>query len=47
VVGYSVRSLHVFVLFLALAAGALIYVIQEMFNLARRMNTPSAVAGES
>jgi ZIP family zinc transporter len=43
VVGNSVTSSYVFVLFLALAAGALIYVIQEMFNLGRRMNAPSAL----
>ena len=44
VVGYSVSNSYVFVLFLALAAGALIYVIQEMFNLGRRMNAAPALA---
>jgi ZIP family zinc transporter len=43
-VGYSVSNSYVFVLFLALAAGALIYVIQEMFNLGRRMNAAPALA---
>ena len=43
VVGYSVSNSYVFVLFLALAAGALM-VIQEMFNLGRRMNAPPALA---
>ena len=44
VVGYGVSNSYVFVLFLALAAGALIYVIQEMFNLGRRMNAAPALA---
>lgn len=33
-----------FVLFLSLAAGALIYVIGEMFGVGRRMNSPTALA---
>ncbi len=40
VVGYSISSTYFFVLFLALAAGALIYVIGEMFNVGRKINTP-------
>jgi ZIP family zinc transporter len=40
VVGYSVSSPYVFVLFLALAAGAIIYVISEMFAVGRRMAMP-------
>jgi ZIP family zinc transporter len=43
VIGYSVTSVYVFVLFLTLAAGALIYVINEMFSVGRKMNTPVAM----
>jgi ZIP family zinc transporter len=43
VVGYSFTSTYVFVLFLTLAAGALIYVINEMFNVGRRLNGPVAL----
>jgi ZIP family zinc transporter len=43
VIGYSVTSTYVFVLFLTLAAGALIYVIHEMFHVGRKMNTPPAM----
>jgi ZIP family zinc transporter len=43
VVGFSFRSPYVFVLFLTLAAGALIYVISEMFNVGRRLNGPVAL----
>jgi len=43
VVGYSFQSEFVFVLFLTLAAGALIYVINEMFNVGRRLNGPVAL----
>jgi ZIP family zinc transporter len=43
VVGFSFRSPYVFVLFLTLAAGALIYVINEMFNVGRRLNGPVAL----
>jgi ZIP family zinc transporter len=38
VVGYGATSTYLFVLFLALAAGALIYVISEMLQVGRRMN---------
>src|SRR5262252_4701450 len=41
IVGYSVSNTYLFVLFLALAAGALIYVISEMFNVGRKLNSPS------
>ena len=41
IVGSSVSNAYFFVLFLALAAGALIYVIGEMFNVGRKINTPS------
>jgi ZIP family zinc transporter len=43
VIGYSVTSTYVFVLFLTLAAGALLYVINEMFSVGRRLNTPGAL----
>jgi zinc transporter, ZIP family len=39
-VGYRVISLPAFVLFLALAAGALIYIIGEMFVMGRRLQAP-------
>ena len=44
VVGYAFTSTYVYVLFLALAAGALLYVINEMFHIGRRVNTPAAMA---
>lgn len=44
VVGYHVVNRYVFVLFLALAAGALVYVINEMLHVGRRLNTPTALA---
>jgi zinc transporter, ZIP family len=44
VVGYSISNQYVFVLFLTLAAGTLIYVINEMFQVGRKMNTPLAQA---
>lgn len=43
-VGYSFDSPFVFVLFLALAAGALLYVINEMLQLGRRLSGPGALA---
>jgi zinc transporter, ZIP family len=45
VVGFNVVSSWAFVLFLALAAGALIYVINEMFGICRRLGRPPLVAG--
>ena len=44
VVGYLAVSPVVYVLFLALAAGALLYVLNEMFPLCRRLNSPSGLA---
>jgi ZIP family zinc transporter len=41
IVGYSVSNTYFFVLFLTLAAGALIYIISEMFSVGRKLNTPS------
>jgi ZIP family zinc transporter len=44
IVGSSVRNQYLFVLFLTLAAGALIYVINEMFQVGRRMSSPGGLA---
>ena len=44
VVGYAFTSTYIYVLFLALAAGALLYVINEMFHIGRRVNSPAAMA---
>lgn len=44
VVGYSVNSPYVFVLFLTLAAGALLYVINEMLHVGRLLTSPVALA---
>jgi ZIP family zinc transporter len=44
VIGYQFVSTYAFVLFLALAGGALIYVINEMFGVSRKLNTPTALA---
>src|SRR5438445_8396806 len=41
VIGYRATSDYLFVLFLTLAAGALVYVISEMLQVGRRMNTPA------
>lgn len=43
-IGYRVNSPHAFVLFLALAAGALFYIIGEMFAVGRRFQQPPAAA---
>jgi len=43
-IGYLATSPLVGVLFLTLAAGALIYVIGELFHVGRRLNTPVALA---
>ncbi len=45
VIGFNVVSPWAFVLFLSLAAGALVYVINEMFGVCRRLNSPAALAG--
>ncbi len=44
VIGYVFTSTYIYVLFLALAAGAIIYVINEMFHIGRRLNSPAAMA---
>jgi ZIP family zinc transporter len=43
VIGYLAASEHLSVLFLALAAGAVINVIGELFNLARRLSRPAII----
>jgi ZIP family zinc transporter len=44
VIGYVFTSTYVYVLFLALAAGAILYVVNEMFHIGRRLNSPPAMA---
>ena len=44
VIGYIFTSTYVYVLFLALAAGALLYVVNEMFHIGRRLNSPAPMA---
>ena len=44
VIGYLFTSPYIYVLFLALAAGALLYVVNEMFHIGRRLNSPAAMA---
>ena len=44
VLGSNLVSAYAFVLFLTLAAGALIYVINEMFSVCRRLSTPPVMA---
>jgi ZIP family zinc transporter len=44
VIGYVFTSTYIYVLFLALAAGAILYVINEMFHIGRRLNSPAAMA---
>jgi ZIP family zinc transporter len=43
VIGYVFTSTYIYVLFLALAAGALLYVVNEMFHIGRRLNSPVAL----
>ncbi len=45
IVGYNVVAAWAFVLFLTLAAGALIYVINEMFGVCKRLTGPQLMAG--
>lgn len=40
VLGFSVQSSLVFVLFLALAAGSILYVVSELFHVGRRFQSP-------
>lgn len=43
-IGYLASSTYFSVAFLAVAAGALLYVLNELFNLGRRISTPSTFA---
>ena len=43
-IGYLTESVYFSVAFLALAAGALVYVLNELFNLGRRITTPPMFA---
>jgi ZIP family zinc transporter len=43
IIGLFATSTYLSVLFLALAAGALVYVINEMFGIAKRLNSPPAL----
>jgi len=43
VIGYMATSTYIYVLFLALAAGALIYVINEMFHVGRRVTSAAGL----
>jgi len=44
ILGYSVQSTPAFVLFLAVAAGSILYVVGELFHVSRRFQTPALVA---
>jgi ZIP family zinc transporter len=43
-IGYLASSTYVYVAFLAIAAGALLYVLNELFNVGRRLSTPPTFA---
>jgi ZIP family zinc transporter len=43
-IGYLASSTYLSVAFLAVAAGALLYVLNELFHLGRRLNSPPAFA---
>jgi zinc transporter, ZIP family len=43
-IGYLASSAYFSVAFLAVAAGALLYVLNELFNLGRKLNSPPAFA---
>jgi ZIP family zinc transporter len=42
-IGYVATSPYLSVLFLALAAGAIVYVLNELFSLGRKLNSPAAM----
>src|SRR6266851_1383144 len=44
ILGYSVQSTPAFVLFLAVAAGSILYVVGELFHVSRGFQTPALVA---
>jgi ZIP family zinc transporter len=41
-IGYLASSTYIYVGFLAVAAGALLYVVNELFHVGRRLSTPTA-----
>ena len=43
-IGYLASSTYVYVGFLAVAAGALLYVVNELFHVGRRLSTPTSFA---
>ena len=43
-IGYLASSTYIYVVFLALAAGALLYVLNELFNVGRKLSSPPAFA---
>jgi ZIP family zinc transporter len=43
-IGFLASSAYFSVAFLAVAAGAILYVLNELFNLGRKLNTPPAFA---
>ena len=43
-IGYLTNSTYFYVAFLAVAAGALLYVVNELFNLGRKLSTPPGFA---
>ncbi|HXC76696.1 MAG TPA: hypothetical protein VNU19_06570 [Candidatus Acidoferrum sp.] len=43
-IGYLASSNYFYVAFLAVAAGALLYVVNELFNVGRKLSTPPAFA---
>jgi ZIP family zinc transporter len=43
-IGYLASSSYVYVAFLAIAAGALLYVLNELFHVGRRLSTPPTFA---
>ena len=43
-IGYLASSNYLSILFLAVAAGALLYVLNELFNLGRKISTPPMFA---
>ena len=44
ILGYSVQSTPVFVLFLAVAAGSILFVVGELLHVGRRFQSPAVVA---
>jgi ZIP family zinc transporter len=43
-IGYLASSTYIYVAFLAIAAGALLYVLNELFHVGRRLSTPATFA---